>query len=215
MNITYLGHSSFLLKNSTGRVLMDPYDATKMGKKFPKVEADIITISHDHADHNARNVVEGDPLVITIPGEYEKFDIRVSGFETYHDKQQGEERGKNTMYKVEMDDISILHCGDLGHTLTAELIDDINGADIVLIPVGGFYTIDADEARQVVEKLEPSIIIPMHYKVADMNPEIMDNLAPVDDFLSKIGVTEPERMKTLSIKRADLGENTRIIVLES
>ena len=78
-----------------------------------------------------------------------------------------------------------------------------------------FYTIDADEARQVVEKLEPSIIIPMHYKVADMNPEIMDKLAPVEDFLSKIGVTEPERMKTLSIKKGDLGEDTRIIVLES
>lgn len=194
---------------------MDPFDGTKMGKKFPKVEADIITISHDHSDHNARNVVEGNPLVIEIPGEYEKFDIRISGFETYHDKQQGAERGKNTMYKVEMDDISILHCGDLGHTLSSEMIEEINGADIVLIPVGGFYTIDADEARQVVEKLEPSIIIPMHYKVADMNPEIMDKLAPVEDFLSKIGVTEPERMKTLSIKKGDLGEDTRIIVLES
>ena len=215
MNITYLGHSSFLLKSSTGRLLMDPFDGTKMGKKFPKVEADIITISHDHSDHNARNVVEGNPLVIEIPGEYEKFDIRISGFETYHDKQQGAERGKNTMYKVEMDDISILHCGDLGHTLSSEMIEEINGADIVLIPVGGFYTIDADEARQVVEKLEPSIIIPMHYKVADMNPEIMDKLAPVEDFLSKIGVTEPERMKTLSIKKGDLGEDTRIIVLES
>ena len=207
MNITYLGHSSFLLKSSTGRLLMDPFDGTKMGKKFPKVEADIITISHDHSDHNARNVVEGNPLVIEIPGEYEKFDIRISGFETYHDKQQGAERGKNTMYKVEMDDISILHCGDLGHTLSSEMIEEINGADIVLIPVGGFYTIDADEARQVVEKLEPSIIIPMHYKVADMNPEIMDKLAPVEDFLSKIGVTEPERMKTLSIKKGDLGES--------
>jgi L-ascorbate metabolism protein UlaG (beta-lactamase superfamily) len=215
MNITYLGHSSFLLKNSTGKLVTDPYDGTKMGKKFPKVEADIITISHEHDDHNARTAVEGDPLVITIPGEYEKFDIRVSGFETYHDKQQGEERGKNTIFKIEMDDISILHCGDLGHTLSNELIEEINGADVVLIPVGGFYTIDADEARQVVEKLEATIIIPMHYKVPDMSPEIMNNLAPVDDFLAKIGVTEPERMKTLSLKKADLDENTRIIVLES
>lgn len=215
MNITYLGHSSFLLKNSNGNVLTDPYDSATMGRKFPKVQAEIITISHEHADHNARNVVEGEPLIIDIPGEYEKHDIRVNGFETYHDKSQGQERGKNTIFKIEMDDISILHCGDLGHILSSELIDEIDGADIVLIPVGGYYTIDADEARQVVEKLEPSIIIPMHYKVADMNPEIMNNLAPVEDFLSKIGVTEPERMKTLSIKKADLGEDTRIIVLES
>lgn len=215
MNITYLGHSSFLLKNSNGNVLTDPYDSAKMGRKFPKIEADIITISHEHDDHNARNAVEGQPLIIDIPGEYEKHDIRISGFETYHDKQQGQERGKNTIFKIEMDDVSILHCGDLGHILTSELIDEIDGADIVLIPVGGYYTIDADEARQVVEKLEPSIIIPMHYKAADMNPEIMNNLAPVEDFLAKIGVTEPERMKTLSIKKADLGEDTRIIVLES
>jgi len=195
---------------------MDPYDETKMGMKLPQQEADIVTISHEHDDHNARLVATGTPLILDIPGEYEKNGIRISGFETYHDKQQGAQRGKNTMFKVEMDELAILHCGDLGHTLSSELIEEIDGVDILLIPVGGFYTIDASEARQMVEKLEPSLVIPMHYKDPQIKPNI-DNyadMAPVEDFLGKVGVSDPERVKTLSIKKSDLTETVKIMVMD-
>lgn len=214
MNISYFGHSSFLIKTSQGKVVTDPFDSAKIGLPFPKTEADILTISHEHTDHNNRSLVTGEPLMLDIPGEYEKNGIRVYGFETYHDKTQGEERGKNTMFKIEAEDISVLHCGDLGHMLTGELIEDIDGVDVLLVPVGGFYTIDAAEARQLVEKLEPSIVIPMHYRVEGMPAELAEKLAPVDDFLEKLGVTEPERTKNLILKKSEMGEERKVVLLE-
>lgn len=214
MNIQYIGHACFRIKSKLGTVVIDPYDSKMLGTKLPKLEADIVTISHDHEDHNASDQIEGDPLVLTYPGEYEKNGIRVYGFETYHDKSKGEERGKNTMFKFDVDGVTILHCGDLGHTLSSELLDDINGADVVMIPVGGFYTIDADEARQVVEKLEPSIVIPMHYKNDALSSDIMNNLAPVDEFIKKIGVENPETVSSLKVAQSDLTEDMQIVIME-
>lgn len=217
MDITYLGHSAFVFKGSTARVVTDPFDATLLGTSFPKIEADILTVSHQHDDHNALSQVTGDPLMLDLPGEYEKNGVRVYGFETYHDKNNGEERGKNILFKFEIDGISILHCGDLGHALTGELIQEINGADILLIPVGGVYTINADEARQIVERLEPSIVIPMHYRDPSLTTKIAeyDSMATVDDFLQKIGVTDIQPIKKLSVKASDFGEeDMRIVVME-
>lgn len=215
MDITYLGHASFLLKGKNARVVVDPYSESSMGMKFPKVEADIVTLSHHHDDHNAVEQVGGEPLVIDIPGEYEKVGIRMYGFETYHDKVKGAERGKNTMFKFEIDGVTILHCGDLGHALSSEMIQEINGADVVLVPVGGFYTINADEARQVVEKLEPSIAIPMHYRL-DNSPALMKDVAPLSEFLEKVGVTDAEPTKKLTVKKSDLGEEEmKIVVMEA
>ncbi len=213
MEIAYFGHSSFRIKTKTGSLVCDPYDAKALGKAFPKVEADIVTVSHDHDDHNAVSSVGGEPLVINLPGEYELKGIRVSGFESYHDKTKGEERGRNTMFKIECEDISILHCGDLGHTLSAETIEMIDGVDVLLIPVGGFFTIDAEEARHVVEKLEPSIVIPMHYRNDAFSPGIMEKMAPLEDFLGKLGVTTYEAVPKLTVNRADFEENTKVVVL--
>jgi L-ascorbate metabolism protein UlaG (beta-lactamase superfamily) len=219
MDITYLGHASFLFKSKDARVVMDPFDSSKLNMPFPKVEADIVTISHHHDDHNAASVIDGNPLVIDLPGEYEKNGVRVYGFESYHDKNQGQDRGKNTMFKFEMEDISILHCGDLGHTLSAEAIDEIGDVDVVLVPVGGIYTIDADEARHIVEKLEPYIVIPMHYRNPALQPNISQyaEMAPVEDFLTKVGVTGIEPVKKLSIKQSDFGEEDtmKIVVMET
>lgn len=214
MNIRYLGHSSFLIEGSTGKVVTDPYDSVIMKHSFPKVEADIVTISHQHKDHNASHSVHGDPLVVNIPGEYEKKGIRIYGFETYHDKQMGAERGKNTMFKIVMDEVSILHCGDLGHVLSKEIIEEVDGVDILMIPVGGNYTINADEARDIVSKVEPYVVIPMHYKSnAGFDEALMSKLQPVSDFIEKIGVTDIEPVKKFSYKRNDEDEMS-VVVME-
>src|SRR6476469_4622663 len=113
MDIKYMGHASFFLKTKNSRVVMDPFDP-KIGLKFPKTEADIVTISHHHSDHDFLGQVSGEPLVIDWPGEFEKQEVRISGFSSFHDKQKGAERGPDTLYKVEADGISVLHCGDLG-----------------------------------------------------------------------------------------------------
>ncbi len=213
MEIAYFGHSSFRIKSKTGSVVLDPFDAKVLGKAFPKVDADVVTLSHHHDDHNAYSQVGGDPLVIDLPGEYERSGIRITGFESYHDKTKGEERGRNVMYKIESENVSVLHCGDLGHTLSAETIELIDGVDVLLIPVGGFYTIDAEEARQVIEKLEPSIVIPMHYRNDAFSSDIMEKLAPLEDFLSKLGITTYEPLQKLTVTPADFEEQTKVIVL--
>ncbi len=214
MNIRYLGHSSFLIEGKTGKVVTDPYDPTMMKRKFPDVSADIVTVSHQHQDHNAPHLVQGNPLVITIPGEYEKKGIRIYGFETYHDKQNGAERGKNTMYKIVVDDVSILHCGDLGHVLSKELIEEVDGVDILLIPAGGNYTISPDEAQDVVSKVEPSVVIPMHYKNnVGFNEEIMSKLLSVSDFIEKIGVAGVEPVKKFSYVKTE-EEELHVVVME-
>lgn len=219
MDITYFGHSSFLLRSASGKIVTDPYDGTMMKHPFPKTDADIVTLSHDHGDHNAADQIEGvegaKPLILSMPGEYERKSIRVMGFPTFHDKTQGSERGVNTMYKITIDDIDVLHCGDLGHTLKSEIIDEIGEIDILMIPVGGFYTITADDAVDIVAKLEPSVVIPMHYKMPEFNPEIMDKLAPVDDFLEKIGAEAVKPGKKYTIKKSDLTEeDMKVIVME-
>jgi L-ascorbate metabolism protein UlaG (beta-lactamase superfamily) len=213
MDIAYFGHSSFKITTKTGSLVCDPFDAKMLGKPMSKVEADIVTISHHHGDHNAASQVGGDPLIIDLPGEYERKGIRITGFESYHDKTKGEERGKNTMYKIESEGISVLHCGDLGHTLSAEMIEMIDGVDVLLVPVGGVYTIDADEARQVVEKLEPSFVIPMHYRNNAYSAEMMEKLAPLEDFLGKLGVTTYEAVQRFTVVPTDLEEQTKVVVL--
>lgn len=218
MDITYLGHSSFLIRGRSAKVVVDPFSSKVLNKKFPSVDADIVTVSHHHDDHDAVNEVSGDFITLDMPGEYEIKGVRVYGFETYHDKNKGEDRGKNTMFKFEIDDMTLLHCGDLGHALTAETLDQIGGADVVLVPVGGVYTIDADEARSVVEKLEPSIVIPMHYRDPQLSPSIekYGEMAELTNFLEKIGVTDVEPTKKFSVKQSDIIEgDMQVVVMET
>lgn len=215
MDIKYLGHSSFYLKGKTGAVITDPYDSSMVGLKFPKdLEASIVTVSHGHEDHNQANLVAGAPLVINIPGEYEKNGIRITGFGVYHDADMGAKRGKNNLYKIDIDEISILHCGDLGHTFSEDLVDEIGAVDILLIPVGGLYTIDADQAAKVIHELEPSIVIPMHYNSPALNQKVFGQLAAVSDFLKKMDIVAPEPVKKLSLKKEDIGEEMKVVVME-
>lgn len=214
MDIKYLGHASFSVKSKLGSVVMDPFDTKKVGFKFPTQEADVVTVSHEHDDHNYLAGVTGTPLVVNIPGEYEKNGIRIYGYESYHDGNKGADRGKNTLFKIVAEDISVLHCGDLGHALTEEALEEIDTVDVLMIPVGGHYTISADEAAKIISKIEPSIVIPMHYKTDAHNPDTFKDVAPLSDFLTKMGASTVEPVKKLTIKKADLTDQMQIVVME-
>lgn len=214
MEIYYLGHASFLIKTKTGRLVTDPYDPN-IGLVFPKIEAEVVTISHHHSDHNRKDLVLGNPLVIDIPGEYERAGFRIFGYSTFHDKEKGRQRGKNIIYKIETENISLLHCGDLGEVLSEELIDALGEIDILMVPIGGFYTIDVDEAIQIIKKIEPKIIIPMHYNHPQLNQEIFGKLSSVEEFFKKTSI-EKEEVEKLVVKKEELikMEKEKAVVLK-
>jgi L-ascorbate metabolism protein UlaG (beta-lactamase superfamily) len=214
MDITYLGHSSFKIKTKNATLVTDPYAAT-VGFKFPKTEADIVTVSHDHDDHNQSSLVEGVKKVIDGPGEYEVMGVSILGFSSYHDNEKGEGRGKNTIYVIEADGIRIAHLGDLGHSLSTELVDDIAAIDILMLPVGGDYTIGAKEASEVVSKIDPYFVIPMHYQAAGLNPATFSKLEGVEAFIKETALPS-ETLPKFSIKKDEIMEdqNTKVIVLE-
>ena len=213
MDITYIGHASFKLRGKHITIVTDPYKDT-VGLKFPKnITSDIVTISHDHDDHNQADNVGGLPYVIKGPGEYEVKEISVLGVSTFHDAQKGSTRGKNTMYRIEVDGLTILHAGDLGHTLSSEILEDIGNVDILLIPVGGFYTIDAKTAAAVVHDVEPSIVIPMHFGRPELNQEIFAKLTPLDAFLKEMGKEDVAPQPKLSMTKDKLPSELQIVVL--
>lgn len=214
MQLKYLGHSSFLIKTKDAKVVMDPFDPKTVGMKFPKQEADVVTFSHQHPDHNYGAGVSAEALVVDWAGEYEKKGVRITGYPTFHDKEKGAQRGENIIFKIEADEISILHCGDLGHTLTDEQVDEIGDVDILLIPVGGYYTIDAAEAVSIIHKIEPSIVIPMHYNHKDLDQKVNKDLAELDEFVAKYGSAPSETLDALTIKKEDLPEDTKFIVMK-
>ena len=183
MKIRWYGHScfSFTAQDST-RLITDPFDGS-IGYKIPHVDADIVTVIHDHNDHNYTEAVSGLPVIVNSPGTYKIKGIPITGVGTYHDELQGEKRGGNIVFIFEMDDLKICHLGALGHVLTREQAERIGCPDILLIPVGGTFTIDATAAEEVINQLEPKLIIPMHFKTKDVSLPI----APVDDFLEQVG----------------------------
>lgn len=213
MILKYLGHASFLIRSKDAKVITDPFDPKMVGLKYPKQEADIVTVSHHHHDHDYTAGVSAEALILDWPGEYEKKGVRVFGYKTFHDKEKGGKRGENTLFKIEADNISILHCGDLGHIPNDELLDEIGEVDILLVPVGGHYTIDAQEAVELIHKVEPSIVIPMHYNHKDLDQKTFSAIAPLGDFLKKYGVEKPESVDQLNIKKEDLSEETRLVVM--
>ncbi len=223
MDITYYGHSSFKITASSSplgvrqkvSVVTDPFDPKMVGLKFPSVEGDIVTVSHDHADHNSIDKVTGYKKVVNGPGEYEILGVSIMGYPTYHDAKNGQERGKNTVYTIEVEGLRLAHLGDLGHTLSDDLIDELGDVDILMLPVGGFYTIGPKEATEIITKIEPYYVIPMHYSVDGLNEDIKSKLAPIDDFLKESGLTV-ERFPKFLIKKEDILEEqtTKIVVLE-
>ena len=214
MDIKYLGHSSFLFRSKDAKVVTDPFDPTYTGLKFLPIEADIVTISHDHNDHNYIAGIKGEPLVLTWPGEYEKNEVRVTGFSSFHDSSEGSERGPNVMYKFEIEGIHILHCGDLGHPLSENTINTIGEVDILCVPVGGIYSITAAQAMKVVNEIEPSIIIPMHYQQAGLDQSIFAQLQSVDAFVKEISTQGVQPVDKLTVKKESLSlDEQRVVVM--
>ncbi len=215
MELKYIAHSSFVIKTKTATVVLDPY-GPEIGIKYPKISADIVLISHHHGDHDNSKAIEGDPVVFDWPGEYDCKGVAIKGIATYHDNEKGAKRGKNVLFKISAENISILHCGDLGHSLEDKSVEEIGNVDILLIPVGGYYTIDPHVAMQITKQIEPALVIPMHYKQPDLNPKIAANLKPVGDFLSAMGQTGATSLPKLVVKREEIAQetNTKVVLLE-
>ena len=214
MKIRWLGHSSFLITSRNGtRIVTDPFTA-EIGYDFPGVSAEFVTISHDHFDHNNSRAVQGAPVVISGSVDCERNGIRFQGITSYHDEVCGEKRGLNTVFLIEVDGVKICHLGDLGQPVCNDLISAIGQVDVLLIPVGGTYTIDHNEAINYVKTLAPTIVIPMHFKTPDLDIDVNG----VDAFLS--AVIEGEIVKlgadTLPITREVINgiTRTKIIVLD-
>jgi L-ascorbate metabolism protein UlaG (beta-lactamase superfamily) len=213
MIITWIGHSCFKIQDKTGSegvaVVTDPFDK-KVGFKAPNFEASIVTVSHDHYDHSNTGSIRGNPFIIDSAGEYDKNGVAVIGIESYHDAKQGSERGKNIIYRIDMDDISVAHLGDLGHELDTKQLERLEGTDVLLIPVGGKYTLDAKKAVEVMKQIEPRIIIPMHYKVRGLK---VDGLDGVEKFVKEVGL-KPTNEEKLRINKKDLPqEETELVIL--
>ncbi|WP_407310165.1 MBL fold metallo-hydrolase [Desulfosporosinus sp. SB140] len=209
MNIDWLGHSCFLFTNQDGlKVLTDPFNE-KVGYPMPHIETDIVTVSHHHADHNYVQVLRGNPQVVDGEGAYNISGLPIQGTPTFHDAVQGAKRGKNTLFSFEMDGLRIAHMGDLGHLLTPDQLTDIGHVDIACIPVGGFYTIDAEQAYHVVQQLNPKIVLPMHYKLDETISLPIDG---IDHFLERFA--NVKNSKTLDITLASLPQTQQVVVLE-
>ena len=213
MIITWYGHSCFKIANQGGHltVMTDPFDK-KIGLTPPRGSVNIVTISHDHYDHNNIKTVSGDPFIIDGPGEYEIEGIRITGISSYHDKKKGEERGLNTIYLIKVDDIIVCHLGDFGQEkLTDRQLEVIGDIDILMIPVDGVCTLNAREAVKVIKQIEPNIVIPMHYKL----PNLTEKFADVKDFLKEIGLNGEEKVDKLTLKKKDLNnEEMKVVVFK-
>lgn len=210
MIITWQGHSCFKIQDKTGTdgitVVTDPFDK-KIGLKVPNFEANIITISHDHYDHNNASALRGQPFIVKTAGEFDIQGVAIYGVESEHG---GHKDIVNIMYRFEIDNISIAHLGDLGKALSDKQLEIMAGVDILLVPIGGKYTLDAKGAVEVVSQIEPRIVIPMHYSVPGLNIEIDG----VDKFIREIGVkpTEEERLK---ISKKDLpADDMELVILK-
>lgn len=217
MEITYLGHACFRLKGRLGTVITDPYEA-KVGWSLPNVSADVITVSHNHFDHNnvkaVRNTARRDhPFIIDAAGEYEVGGISVFGVNSYHDSEEGTHRGSNLIFNIFFDELRVCHLGDLGTLPTPEQFESIGGVDVLLCPVGGQTTIDAAQATQIIRKLEPSIVIPMHYRTDKHDQAIFGQLDGVEKFFKEMGVT-PVAQDKLFLESAKLPEETQVVWLQ-
>lgn len=213
MIITWQGHSCFKIQDKIGpdgvTLVTDPFNK-EIGLKVPNFEADIVTVSHDHDDHNNIGALRGNPFVINCAGEYDFKGVLVEGIDSYHDESKGEKRGINVIYRFEVEDVSIVHLGDLGNSLDNTQLEKLAGTDILLIPVGGKYTLDAKKAVEVISQIEPRIVIPMHYKTEGVKIDI----DPIDKFIKEIGVT-PTYEEKLKISKKDLPQEDMELVILS
>ena len=190
--------------------MTDPFPPS-VGLKLPKLDADLITVSHRHDNHTYVQAVGNGCYTVDGPGEYEVAGITVLGIPTYHDPNVGAERGPNTVYVIEVDDVRVCHLGDLGHRLGDRELEALGAVDVLLVPVGGHTTIDATEAAEVVRQIEPRLVVPMHFAI----PGLKAQLEPVDRFLKEMGVPETEALTKLAVQPSSGESETKVVLLEA
>ncbi len=210
MKITWLGHSCYIIENKeNNKLVIDPFNPS-IGYKPPKVEADVVTISHDHHDHNAVNQLTNKPKVIKSIEPVEEFNYKISGISSFHDEDKGNKRGENRIFVYEVDDLRVAHLGDLGHMLSDDQIKSLGKIDILFIPVGSVYTINGEQASKLVDKIKPIITIPMHYKTKALNID----LRPVDDFLDLRNEYQQQVSNFFEITRESITDYSPVVVLQ-
>ena len=212
MKIKFLGHAAFLISSDKGiKIITDPYK-TAPDLTYGEIteSADIVTLSHGHSDHGNAAGVRGNPEVVRGAGRSVAKGVEFNGIASYHDDAKGGLRGNNTIFCFDVDGIRVCHLGDLGHLLEEKQVKEIGSVDILLIPVGGYYTIDAKAATQVCNQLKPRVIIPMHYKTEKGIP----NISGLDEFLrGKANVSRLDASE-VEFKRGELPAASKIMVLK-
>jgi L-ascorbate metabolism protein UlaG (beta-lactamase superfamily) len=212
MLIIYHGHSEFLLETEGGlRILTDPFDP-KVPYPYRETSADIVTVSHEHFDHNHTEKVKGSPTVVRgvasfcpAPG------VTVTGYPSFHDDKQGALRGPNTIFVIETEGLRVAHLGDLGAFPDKEVINALRGADVLMIPIGGTYTLDAERGAAFTRLIKPRVTIPMHYKEG---PRGLQNIDPADIFLNALAPVMPARQPLLRVTTEDISEAPGLVLLE-
>jgi len=200
LQIRWHGHSCFEITNEV-TVVTDPHDGRSIGIPAPSVKGDIILVSHDHYDHNSvKSVEKDDSKIVTDERKRTISDIQIEGVPTFHDEVRGMKRGKNIVYKFTIDGINFCHLGDLGHDLDKEIINNIGQIDILFIPIGGTFTIDANQAWNIINKVKPKIVIPMHYKIGGLSLSI----AGIDPFLEQAAYKVIHVGNEIDIEKEDL-----------
>lgn len=181
MQLEWLGHSSFLITDDRGdAIVTDPYKTEDVGVRFPAISCKTLLISHDHFDHNYVDGVNGVTRMITATGATEEGDFAINGIGSFHDDKHGSLRGPNVIYRIEADGVTVCHMGDIGEPVTDALVNEIGKVNVLLIPVGGIYTVDAKGAKAYVDKIKPDVVIPMHYGV----PGYVIEFDGVEEFLA-------------------------------
>ena len=208
MEIIWYGHACFRLKDRGITILTDPY-GRDLGYKLPRVQADVVTISHDHPGHNWAQGVKGKPRILNGPGEYEIRGVFITGIPTFHDNKRGARWGKNTVFLFEFDGLAVCHLGDIGHVPTQAQVEMLSEVDVLLIPVGGKNTINASQAAEVISALEPRLVIPMHYQ----SKALKRKLNPLARFLKEMGLKALPPQESLKVTKSSLPEETQVVVL--
>lgn len=211
MQLTWYGLSCFKIQSKDINVITDPYHKSS-GLTPLKTKADIVTVSHNHDNHNNTQDIKGDPFIIDGPGEYERQGVFVKGINSFHDNKEGDELGPNTIYIFEIEKIKICHLGDLGHNLSSKQVERIDAVDILLVPVGEHTTLKINNLMDVINNIGPRIVIPMHY----YDKRLKTKLNKETDFLSEMGQEKIKPEPKLTIKHKDLPtDETKVILLEN
>ncbi len=207
MEITWLGHACFQLRGKNATVITDPF-TSQQGETSPLGKASIVTISHNHPGHNNISRINGNPRVVRGPGKYEISDVLITGVAAYHDGKHGQERGRNTIYIIHMDDLVICHLGDLGHLLQEDQLEEVADADILFVPIGGGNVINATQAAEVISQVEPRIVVPMHYNVAPG-----EGVNALDKFCREMSIEGAVPQTRLNVTRNNLPVEMQVVVL--